>query len=155
MKKKIIISLLTLVMCFMLTGCGESKTEGLDDILGGLDDLIPSDQSSDPQPSNPQTSDYTLKSTDNQLVLTDATNTNYSVFSFENNILVKYETVIDYGSAELASYVYNMSKTQEGAEKISQKGQYIVVETEIDEFSAMTKEEIEEAFKVAGYTVSK
>ena len=156
MKKKLLISLLTVVMCFALTGCGGKENagnDGKDNNPGGNNSQGENNQNQ--ENNDPSTiGDYEIKSTDDRIVLSHSSGTAYLTFYFENNVIVRYETVSKYESAELAGYAYNALKNQEDKIKVEKKGLYVIETEDASEYEHFTKDELIAAFDEAGYKIN-
>ena len=148
MKKKFLIGLLAVVMCFTLTGCGEEKANS------DADNNHDGSQQQE-NDNTPVAEDYEIKSTDNKLVFVDSTGMNYSAFYFENDKIVKYEAVMKFPSAELAKIAYQTAKEENDNVKVSVKGSYVIVEEDANEYDDLTKTQLEESLKMAGYKINK
>lgn len=150
MKKKILIGVLSIFVCFTLVGCGDKENtnnEGNNPL-----EQVPGNNTN--QNNDPILDSYEIKSTDDRVVFTDPSGLNYNTFYFENNKIVKYEIAVNYGSVEFAQLAYQAAKDENPDVKVSIKGTYIILEEDADEYDDLTKTELEETLKLAGYKIN-
>lgn len=152
MKRNFLIGILALFMCFTLVGCGNNEKTYNNDNNNQPEQ---SENNQNQQDNNSQSDDnFEIKSTDNKLVFVDASGMNYSVFHFENDKIVKYEVVVKYPSVELARIMYESLYKEDSVDKVSIKGTYIIVEENADKYDDLSKTELEESLKMAGYKIN-
>ena len=156
MKKKFLIGIFAAVMCFALTGCGEEKANnggGNNDGGNGQQEQGGNNQNQENNDTS-TTGNYEIKSTDDRVVLAHSSGTAYLTFYFENNVIVKYETVAKYESAELAGYAYNALKNQEDKIKVEKNGLYVITTENAEEYEHFTKDQLIASFEEAGYVIN-
>lgn len=88
-------------------------------------------------------------------MFSDGSGTAYSTFYFENDKIVKYEHVVNYGSTELANIAYNSTKDSYAGIKVSVKGTYLILEEAAYEYDDLSKTELEESLKLSGYKINR
>lgn len=131
MKKKLFLTLLSFILIFSLTACGD-KTEEEDNTneetentstVGDLDDVE-------------------LYSDDAKYVF-ELANTKY-VFYYSGNTITGYETYVGYDTKEAASIAYAALRTQdlESVDKYYLKGKYIVFKWKESEYADLSVEDI-------------
>lgn len=141
MKKKLLLGIFTVIMCFFITGCGATEND------------TPTDDNNNIQEGNIES--YDITSTENKLVFTDPSGASYITYYFENDKIVKAEAVAKYPTVELAQLAYQTAKDQDPDVEVSVKGTYLIVSAEIGEYESLSKSELESALTMAGYKINK
>lgn len=160
MKNKFLLVLLTMVMCFALTGCKEEKEPEklLDDIINNSqesEDPEDYEEREDIEDFDISSKEYEVRSTDDKLVLVDSTGTNYTTFYFDGEKVLKYETATKFPSAKLAQYAYNSAKKADATQDIEIKGNYLIYTEDASSYETATRSDIEATFEAMGFRISK
>ena len=158
MKNKKILSKITMLILligslFILTGC-DNVVNVAADTLTGLQETV--NGNSDGTGSEP----FSLTTTDDKLVFTGPTGSDYYVIYFENNIITKAQMVVDCGSEDKAKIAYaayaisnleNEGEGEAGGSNVELNGQYIITSKSLADFIGSTKEEIQQELNLIGF----
>lgn len=151
--KKVGLIILLIGSLFILTGC-DNVVNVAADTLTGLQETVTGN--SDGTGSEP----FSLTTTDNKLVFTGPTGSDYYVVYFENNIITKAQMVVDCGSEEKAKVAYtayaianleNIGENEGGNSTVELNGQYIITSKSLSDFVGSTKAEIQEELNLIGF----
>jgi len=139
MKRKVILTMLVLVLFFAITGCGKNK--GLAD-AADKNSVEQADTSGD----NSSYDDIELYSDSTKYVF-ELSNTKY-VFYYSGDTITAYHTYVDYNDAATAKTAYQLLKLEDYPEvnKYYVKGKYIVFEWNKSQYEDMTVSELKTAY---------
>lgn len=137
MKKKIFISLLVFLLCFVMIGCGKTTDENdNDDVLNN------------PETNNVTTLEDDVKLySDNTKYVFEYGNTKY-VFYYSGDKITAYHTYVNYESASTAKAVYNALKLDdyEDLDKVSVKGKYLLFEWNKSTYEDLSASELKTVY---------
>lgn len=147
--KKILLCVLSMIICFSLVGCTQEKKEeiGLDDLLNIFENNEESDSSKDSSSDKNTEEEIKLYSDDSKLVFNFYDIYNL-VYYFEKDKITGLEYYYNYSTEELATYA-KASLEQEKDEEVKsivQKGKYIIVTFKESAYKDMTVDEVKQTY---------
>lgn len=138
MKKKLLVGLLAIFMCFTLTGCGEENTNNGGNINQGGNEQQGSNQN-----------DVQLYSDDTKLVFNY--NDSYSmVYYFSGEKITGLEFYYNYENIETAAYAKSMLESEytddDDVQSVTQNGKYLVVKFKPSAYEDMTTTTVKQLY---------
>ena len=153
MKRKILFSILAIIMCLTLVGCGkeEKQNNTLDDIIEKFtnsekDDKDNSSKNNDNKEST-SLDEIKLYSDDTKMVFNFYDQYNI-VYHYKGDTITGLELYYDYGTEELAKISKSaIEQTQDYEIKsVVQKGRYVIVTYNEEAYQDMTVEEVKQTY---------
>ncbi len=143
MKKKILLSIFTLFMLIMFTGCG-NKTDEVndkpDDVVLPSDDNKSDEVNTNDNTTTNEADDYELYSDDTKIVFKNGQVS--MVFYYSGNEITAFHEYIEYEDATTANYALSIIEQDESISKVYTKGRYLVIEYAESEYADYTLEDI-------------
>lgn len=144
MKKKLLVSIFIVVLCFALTGCGNSVSDIIDDVTGDItNDII------DTGDDNNATNGINLYSDNNKIVY-NYYDAYFMVFYHDGTNITGEELYYNYQDVTTASYALASIKAdmddEEGIESVKQSGTYVIVKYDSSMYEGFTVETVRAAY---------
>ena len=135
MKKRILISILVIAVCFVLIGCGKENNENISDPNNTTNNV---ENNSNNENTNTSTNDNIHLYSDNTKYVFEFENVTY-VFYYSGDEITAYHTYIDYEDAATAQYAYQFLKKEdlEEVDKYYVSGKYLVFEYNKSQYEDM------------------
>lgn len=142
MKKKILLGLLAVVMCFTLTGCGEEEPQDINDLLNG--------GGSSEKGNNDNADDEINLYSDNTKMVFDFSGIYKIVYYYKGEKITGLEYYYNYESKEVAKLAVTSLKTQyteeDNIDSITQKGGYVIIKFKEEEYKDTTVQEVKDTY---------
>ncbi len=144
MSKKIMLGIVSIMMCFLIAGCGNKATNDLKNVVEKENKETNEESSEEPS--------IKLYSTDNKLVY-NMSDLYFIVIDFDNSgNATGFKWIYDYGdTATAASMVAAIRANMEEAtdiKSVSQDGKYIIVDYNESAYEGLTYETTKTAFSM-------
>ena len=120
MKKKFLVGLLALVICFTLVGCGNKNAELNDNAQDNTS------QNQTDTSNNSNENNIELYS-DNTKIVFQSGNSKL-VYYYSGDKITKYESYFDYGDSATAKYALSVLEKDQDIKNVYTKGKYLVIE---------------------------
>ena len=145
MKKKLLISILIVIFCFTLVGCGKTKEESKETNTNASETTT--DNSNDSTNGSSSSDEEVKLYSDNTKYVFEFSNTKY-VFYYSGDKITAYHTYVDYNDSASAKAAYQLIKMEDYPEvkNITLKGKYIVFEWAESEYEDLTASNIRTAY---------
>ena len=152
MKRKILFSVLAIIMCLTIVGCG--KEEKQNNILGDIIENFTNSENNDKDDSSKNNDDkdtsldeIKLYSDDTKMVFNFYDQYNI-VYHYKGDTITGLELYYDYGTEELAKISKSaIEQTQDYEIKsVVQKGRYVIVTYNEEAYQDMTVEEVKQTY---------
>ena len=135
-----------MAIAFLLTGCGNANQVNNKEVVSNTNENQVVENN-----SNQETDKIELYSDDHKIVFKQVTGS-YLVFYYEGNQITGYETYLDYEDSTTASVAVDIIKNDhenyQNVKSVSQKGQYVVVEYNENEYSAYSLDDVKSTYSL-------
>ena len=144
MKKKVLVGLLAVIMCFAVVGCGKKDEETNNDNSTNNNGTNTQETT-----SNNGNDDYVFSFYSDDTKLVYESETSRFVFFYSGEKITGYHLYVSYETPELAAYALKAinADNDDTIKKAYTKGKYLVVEYSESEYSDLTVDDVRIAYQ--------